>query len=153
MGEPEKGSHTIAKDGSFLLLMPDISLMFFSSSARKEGASSPVSGKDFDMASLSKTQLIPSSKDGDLKDVLARERETSSIEPVPSDSPREESRAPRYPSKDRSSTRSGQSKSGCGPYVVLGCSEHKKNKQEMENPKGSNMTTYMHAKCPNLSVP
>ncbi|GAB1294729.1 Kinesin-like protein KIF9 [Apodemus speciosus] len=67
----------------------------YSSSARKEGASSPVSGKDFDVASLSKTQLIPSSKDGDLKDVLARERETSSIEPLPSDSPREESRAPR----------------------------------------------------------
>jgi kinesin family protein 6/9 len=71
--------------------------MFFSSSARKEGASSPVSGKDFDVASISKTQLIPSSKDGDLKDMLARERETSSIEPLISDSPKEELRAPRYP--------------------------------------------------------
>ncbi|EDL09012.1 kinesin family member 9 [Mus musculus] len=66
-----------------------------SSSARKEGASSPVSGKDFDVASISKTQLIPSSKDGDLKDMLARERETSSIEPLISDSPKEELRAPR----------------------------------------------------------
>uniref|UniRef100_A0A8I6A9A1 Kinesin-like protein n=1 Tax=Rattus norvegicus TaxID=10116 RepID=A0A8I6A9A1_RAT len=65
----------------------------FSSSARKEGASSPVSGKDFDMTSISKTQLIPSSKEGDLKDMLVRERETSSIEPLPSDSPKEESRA------------------------------------------------------------
>ncbi|XP_021062698.1 kinesin-like protein KIF9 isoform X2 [Mus pahari] len=67
----------------------------FSSSARKEGASSPVSGKDFDMASISKTQLIPSSKDGDMKDMLARERETSSIEPLISDSPKEELRVPR----------------------------------------------------------
>ncbi|XP_031199894.1 kinesin-like protein KIF9 isoform X2 [Mastomys coucha] len=65
----------------------------FSSSVRKEGASSPVSGKELDMASVSKTQLVPSSKDGDFKDMLARERETSSIEP--SDSPKEESRVPR----------------------------------------------------------
>ncbi|XP_040146107.1 kinesin-like protein KIF9 isoform X6 [Ictidomys tridecemlineatus] len=63
-----------------------------SSSARKEGASSPVSGKDLDMISTSKTQLVPSSKDGDVKDVLSRDRETSSIEPLPSDSPKEESR-------------------------------------------------------------
>lgn len=56
-----------------------------------------MSGKDFDVASISKTQLIPSSKDGDLKDMLARERETSSIEPLISDSPKEELRAPRYP--------------------------------------------------------
>uniref|UniRef100_A0A8D2DL10 Kinesin-like protein n=1 Tax=Sciurus vulgaris TaxID=55149 RepID=A0A8D2DL10_SCIVU len=66
-----------------------------SSSARKEGASSPVSGKDLDMISTSKTQLVPSSKDGDVKDMLLRDRETSSIEPLPSDSPKEESRPPR----------------------------------------------------------
>ncbi|KAM4821142.1 kinesin-like protein KIF9 isoform 2-T3 [Thomomys bottae] len=66
-----------------------------SSSARKEGASSPVSGKDFEMSSISKTQLILSSKDGDTKDMLSRDRETSSIEPVSSDSPKEESRPPR----------------------------------------------------------
>ncbi|CAO2633441.1 Kinesin-like protein KIF9 [Lemmus lemmus] len=67
----------------------------FSSSARKEGASSPVSGKDLDVISISKTQLIPSSKDGDIKDMFPRDRETSSIEPLPSDSPKEESRPPR----------------------------------------------------------
>ncbi|XP_047388311.1 kinesin-like protein KIF9 isoform X3 [Sciurus carolinensis] len=66
-----------------------------SSSARKEGVSSPVSGKDLDMISTSKTQLVPSSKDGDVKDMLLRDRETSSIEPLPSDSPKEESRPPR----------------------------------------------------------
>ncbi|XP_052577924.1 kinesin-like protein KIF9 isoform X5 [Peromyscus californicus insignis] len=64
----------------------------FSSSARKEGASSPVSGKDLDVVSISKTQLIPSSRDGDVKDMLSRDRETSSIEPLPSDSSKEDSR-------------------------------------------------------------
>ncbi|VFV17254.1 kinesin family member 9 isoform 1 [Lynx pardinus] len=66
----------------------------FSSSARKEGASSPVSGKELDV-STSKTQLTPSSKEGDVKDMTIRERETSSIEPLPSDSPKEELRPPR----------------------------------------------------------
>ncbi|XP_045386342.1 kinesin-like protein KIF9 isoform X2 [Lemur catta] len=61
-----------------------------SSLTRKEGAGSPVSGKDLDMISTSKTQLVPSSKDGDVKDMLLRDRETSSIEPLPSDSPKEE---------------------------------------------------------------
>ncbi|XP_014646943.1 PREDICTED: kinesin-like protein KIF9 isoform X2 [Ceratotherium simum simum] len=65
-----------------------------SSSARKEGASSPVGGKDLDV-SFSKTQLTPSSKDGDIKDMLLRDRETSNIEPLPSDSPKEELRPPR----------------------------------------------------------
>ncbi|KAL4677830.1 hypothetical protein H8959_020504 [Pygathrix nigripes] len=63
-----------------------------SSLARKEGASSPVNGKDLDYVSTSKTQLVPSSKDGDVKDMLSRDRETSSIEPLPSDSPKEELR-------------------------------------------------------------
>ncbi|XP_066207995.1 kinesin-like protein KIF9 isoform X2 [Saccopteryx leptura] len=62
-----------------------------SSWARKEGASSPVSGKDMDL-SPSKTQLTPSSKDGDVKDMLLRDRETSNIETLPSDSPKEETR-------------------------------------------------------------
>ncbi|KAM8758571.1 kinesin-like protein KIF9 isoform 2-T2 [Rhynchonycteris naso] len=62
-----------------------------SSLARKEGAGSPVSGKDVDL-SLSKTQLTPSSKDGDVKDMLLRDRETSNIETLPSDSPKEETR-------------------------------------------------------------
>ncbi|XP_059795456.1 kinesin-like protein KIF9 isoform X2 [Balaenoptera ricei] len=65
-----------------------------SSLARKEGASSPVSGKDLD-ASTSKTQLTPSSKDGDVKDMLLQDRETSSIEPFASESPKEESHPPR----------------------------------------------------------
>nr|XP_035963607.1 kinesin-like protein KIF9 isoform X7 [Halichoerus grypus] len=65
-----------------------------SSSARKEGASSPVSGKDLEV-STSKTQLTPSSKEGDVKELPLRDRETSSIEPLPSDSPKEESRPPR----------------------------------------------------------
>ncbi|XP_044905404.1 kinesin-like protein KIF9 isoform X4 [Felis catus] len=65
-----------------------------SSSARKEGASSPVSGKELDV-STSKTQLTPSSKEGDVKDMTIRERETSSTEPLPSDSPKEELRPPR----------------------------------------------------------
>ncbi|XP_061052652.1 kinesin-like protein KIF9 isoform X5 [Eubalaena glacialis] len=65
-----------------------------SSLARKEGASSPVSGKDLD-ASTSKTQLTPSSKDGDVKDMLLQDRETSSIEPLASESPKEELHPPR----------------------------------------------------------
>ncbi|XP_039693523.1 kinesin-like protein KIF9 isoform X2 [Pteropus medius] len=65
-----------------------------SSLAKKEGASSPVSGKDFEI-STSKTQLTPSSKDGDAKDMLLRDRETSNIETLPSDSPKEELRPPR----------------------------------------------------------
>ncbi|XP_031542520.2 kinesin-like protein KIF9 isoform X3 [Vicugna pacos] len=58
----------------------------FSSSARKEGASSPVS-KELEV-STSKSQLTPSSKDGDVKDMLLRDRETSNT----SDSPKEELR-------------------------------------------------------------
>ncbi|XP_030888146.1 kinesin-like protein KIF9 isoform X4 [Leptonychotes weddellii] len=65
-----------------------------SSSAKKEGASSPVSGKDLEV-STSKTQLTLSSKEGDVKELPLRDRETSSIEPLPSDSPKEESRPPR----------------------------------------------------------
>uniref|UniRef100_A0AC11BH84 Kinesin family member 9 n=1 Tax=Ovis aries TaxID=9940 RepID=A0AC11BH84_SHEEP len=65
-----------------------------SSSARKEGASSPLSGKDLDV-STSKTQMILSSKDGDVKDMLVRDRETSNTEPLASDSPKEELRPPR----------------------------------------------------------
>ncbi|KAB0377840.1 hypothetical protein FD755_009418 [Muntiacus reevesi] len=65
-----------------------------SSSARKEGASSPLSSKDLDV-SASKTQLTPSSKDGDVKDMLMRDRETSNTEPLASDSPKEELRPPR----------------------------------------------------------
>ncbi|XP_025844848.1 kinesin-like protein KIF9 isoform X9 [Vulpes vulpes] len=65
-----------------------------STSARKEGASSPVGGKDLDF-STSKTQLTPSSKEGDVKDMLMRDRETSSTEPLPLDSPKEELRPPR----------------------------------------------------------
>ncbi|XP_037383966.1 kinesin-like protein KIF9 isoform X4 [Talpa occidentalis] len=65
-----------------------------SSSTRKEGASSPVSGKDLDVT-ISKTQLTLPSKDGDVKDMLLRDRETSSTEPLPSDSPKEELRPPR----------------------------------------------------------
>nr|XP_044992319.1 kinesin-like protein KIF9 isoform X2 [Jaculus jaculus] len=70
-----------------------------SSSARKEGVSSPVSGKELDAASVSKTQLVPSSKDGEAKDVLSRDRETSSIEPFSSDSPKEEARPSTPPPK------------------------------------------------------
>lgn len=53
-----------------------------------------MSGKEFDV-STSKTQLTPSSKEGDVKDMIMRERETSSTEPLPSDSPKEELRPPR----------------------------------------------------------
>ncbi|XP_036986176.2 kinesin-like protein KIF9 isoform X2 [Artibeus jamaicensis] len=64
------------------------------SSARKEGAGSPVSSKDVDI-STSKTQLTVSSKDGDVKDMLSRDRETSNFETLPSESPKEEPRPPR----------------------------------------------------------
>ncbi|XP_010622630.1 kinesin-like protein KIF9 isoform X2 [Fukomys damarensis] len=59
-------------------------------SLRKEGASSPVSGKDLDVISTSKTQLVPPGKDGDVKVMLSLERETLSIEPPTSGSPKEE---------------------------------------------------------------
>ncbi|XP_016048383.1 kinesin-like protein KIF9 isoform X2 [Erinaceus europaeus] len=59
---------------------------------RKEGASSPLSTKELDI-SPSKTQLILPPRDGDVKDM--RDRETSSTEPFPSDSPKEELRPPR----------------------------------------------------------
>ncbi|KAM5293318.1 kinesin-like protein KIF9 isoform 2-T2 [Ctenodactylus gundi] len=66
-----------------------------SCSTRKEGVCSPVSGKDLDAVSTSKTQLVPPSKDGDGKDTLLRERETSSTEPFLLDSPKEDARLPR----------------------------------------------------------
>lgn len=53
-----------------------------------------MSGKDLDIFT-SKTQLTPSSKDGDVKDMLLRDRETSTIETLPSDSPKEELHPPR----------------------------------------------------------
>lgn len=65
-----------------------------SSPAKKEGGSSPVSGKDMDVPT-SKTQLTPLSKEGDVKDMILRDRETSNIETLPSDSPKEEPRPPR----------------------------------------------------------
>ncbi|KAM4828724.1 kinesin-like protein KIF9 [Thomomys bottae] len=66
-----------------------------SSSARKDGASSPVSGKDLEMISTSKTQLMLPPKDADTKDTLSRDRETPGFEPVPEDSPKEEPRPSR----------------------------------------------------------
>ncbi|XP_075403360.1 kinesin-like protein KIF9 isoform X2 [Tenrec ecaudatus] len=66
-----------------------------SPSSRKEGASSPGSPRDMETVSLSRTQLVTSTKDGDIKDMLLRDRETSSTEPLPSDSPKEESRLTR----------------------------------------------------------
>ncbi|XP_036189640.1 kinesin-like protein KIF9 isoform X3 [Myotis myotis] len=65
-----------------------------SSPAKKDGGSSPVSGKDMDV-STSKTQLTPLSKEGDVKDMILRDRETSNIETLPLDSPKEEPRPPR----------------------------------------------------------
>ncbi|XP_042638356.1 kinesin-like protein KIF9 [Orycteropus afer afer] len=66
-----------------------------STSSRKEGASSPGSVKDLETISISRTQLVTSTKDGEAKDMLLRDRETSSIEPLPSDSPKEDLRPPR----------------------------------------------------------
>lgn len=63
-----------------------------SAAARKDGGSSPVSGKEADV-STSKTQLTPLSKEGDV--MILRDRETSNIETLPSDSPKEEPRPPR----------------------------------------------------------
>ncbi|XP_049633293.1 kinesin-like protein KIF9 [Suncus etruscus] len=65
-----------------------------SSLAKRDGASSPVSGKDLDI-SFSKTLLTPPSKDADIKDMFLKDRETSSFEPLPLDSPKEELRPPR----------------------------------------------------------
>uniref|UniRef100_A0A5F9D9G3 Kinesin-like protein n=2 Tax=Oryctolagus cuniculus TaxID=9986 RepID=A0A5F9D9G3_RABIT len=61
------------------------------SAAKKKGASSPVSSRDLDLPSSSKTQLVT----GDVKDLLLQDHETSSTERLPSDSPKEESRPPR----------------------------------------------------------
>ncbi|XP_006868900.1 PREDICTED: kinesin-like protein KIF9 [Chrysochloris asiatica] len=66
-----------------------------STSSRKEGAGSPGSVKDLEAVSTSRTQLITSAKDGEVKDMLSRDRDTSSIEPFLSDSPKEDSRPPR----------------------------------------------------------
>ncbi|XP_045153638.1 kinesin-like protein KIF9 [Echinops telfairi] len=63
-----------------------------SPSSRKEGASSPGSPRDMETVSLSRTQLVTSTKDGDIKDMLLRDREASSTEPLPLDSPKEDSR-------------------------------------------------------------
>ncbi|XP_045434734.1 kinesin-like protein KIF9 isoform X1 [Pipistrellus kuhlii] len=65
-----------------------------SATARKEGGSSPMSGKDVE-ASTSKTQLAPLSKDVDVKDMVLRDRETSNIDTLPPDSPKEDLRPPR----------------------------------------------------------
>lgn len=51
-----------------------------------------MSGKEADV-STSKTQLTPLSKEGDV--MILRDRETSNIETLPSDSPKEEPRPPR----------------------------------------------------------
>ncbi|XP_072509550.1 kinesin-like protein KIF9 isoform X1 [Notamacropus eugenii] len=64
-------------------------------SNKKEGFLSPVSGKDVESFSTSRTQLLSSSKEVDVKDVPSRDREASSSEPVASDSPKEDSRTTR----------------------------------------------------------
>nr|XP_013015660.1 kinesin-like protein KIF9 isoform X3 [Cavia porcellus] len=66
-----------------------------SSSLKKEGGSSPLSLKDLDTVSTSKTQLVLPVKEVDVKDSASRERETSNIEPQVSSSPKEEPRPPR----------------------------------------------------------
>lgn len=53
-----------------------------------------MSGKDLEV-SISKTQATPLSKEGDVRDLPLRDRETSSSEPLPLDSPKEEWRPPR----------------------------------------------------------
>ncbi|KAK2499611.1 hypothetical protein MC885_004708 [Smutsia gigantea] len=65
-----------------------------STSARKEGVSRPLSGKDLDVTT-SKTQVASSSKEGYVKEMLLQDRESSSIEPPASDSPKEELQPPR----------------------------------------------------------
>ncbi|KAM9098087.1 kinesin-like protein KIF9 isoform 4-T5 [Sarcophilus harrisii] len=62
---------------------------------KKDGLLSPVSGKDGESISTSRTQLLSSSKEADVKDVLSRDREASGSEPLASDSPKEDSRITR----------------------------------------------------------
>ncbi|XP_074166723.1 kinesin-like protein KIF9 isoform X2 [Sminthopsis crassicaudata] len=62
---------------------------------KKDGLLSPVSGKDGESISTSRTQLLSSSKEADVKDVLSRDREASGSEPIASDSPKEDSRMTR----------------------------------------------------------
>uniref|UniRef100_A0A8C8SXB0 Kinesin-like protein n=1 Tax=Pelusios castaneus TaxID=367368 RepID=A0A8C8SXB0_9SAUR len=73
-----------------------------SPTTRKEGFGSPVLGKDLDSLSPSRSQLVTSTKDLDLKEGLIREQDAASIETHRSESvPKEDSHRPRYspPSK------------------------------------------------------
>ncbi|XP_074053839.1 kinesin-like protein KIF9 isoform X2 [Macrotis lagotis] len=62
---------------------------------KKEAPLSPGSAKDMESLPTSRTQLISSSKEADVKDTPSRDREPSSSEHVASDSPKEDSRTTR----------------------------------------------------------
>ncbi|XP_065438645.1 kinesin-like protein KIF9 isoform X6 [Chrysemys picta bellii] len=65
---------------------------------RKEGLGSPVLGKDLDSVSPSRSQLVTSAKDLDVKEGLIREQDAASIETHRSESvPKEESHRPSSP--------------------------------------------------------
>ncbi|XP_074802557.1 kinesin-like protein KIF9 isoform X2 [Natator depressus] len=65
---------------------------------RKEGLGSPVLGKDLDFVSPSKSQLVTSARDLDVKEGLIREQDAASIETHRSESvPREDSHRPSSP--------------------------------------------------------
>ncbi|KAH1177608.1 hypothetical protein KIL84_011310 [Mauremys mutica] len=69
-----------------------------SPTTRKEGLGSPVSGKDLDSISPSRSQLVSSAKDLDVKEGLLREQDAASIETHRSESvPKEESHRPSSP--------------------------------------------------------
>ncbi|XP_074918246.1 kinesin-like protein KIF9 isoform X2 [Chelonoidis abingdonii] len=69
-----------------------------SPTTRKEGLGSPVSGKDLDSVSPSRSQLVSSAKDLDVKEGLLREQDAASIETHRSESvPKEESHRPSSP--------------------------------------------------------
>uniref|UniRef100_A0A452GZL4 Kinesin-like protein n=1 Tax=Gopherus agassizii TaxID=38772 RepID=A0A452GZL4_9SAUR len=69
-----------------------------SPTTRKEGLGSPVLGKDLDSVSPSRSQLVSSTKDLDVKEGLLREQDAASIETHRSESvPKEESHRPSSP--------------------------------------------------------
>ncbi|XP_067386554.1 kinesin-like protein KIF9 isoform X2 [Emydura macquarii macquarii] len=69
-----------------------------SPTTRKEGYGSPVLGKDLDSVSPSRSQLVTSTKDLDVKEGLIREQDAASIETHRSESvPKEDSHRPSSP--------------------------------------------------------
>uniref|UniRef100_A0A8D0H4H6 Kinesin-like protein n=1 Tax=Sphenodon punctatus TaxID=8508 RepID=A0A8D0H4H6_SPHPU len=85
---------------------------------RKEGVGSPISGKDVESISPSRSQVVASTKDPDAKEGALREQDTGSVETHRSELvPKEDSHRPRYTSPPPKPVAFEEFKNECGSEI------------------------------------